>query len=244
MDKYPKPTSRQCTKIILEQMDNFIFKLSEKEENIITGFFCYIKYEGEKIPVLIANKNIINDISNNSINLLVHNNNKKIELGDIFYKDINQDLVILEIKKDKILNDIYFYEIDSKNNANDLENEYIGESIYNIYYDNQNKNIMISYGIINNINKLEIIYSCNINSNIQFCPIFNLSNNQIIGMYKCYSKYYFRGIIFKDIIHKFTNEYKRINKIKNKNKYIQNMDNEINIYINVTNFKQVKKYIF
>ena len=41
MDKYPKPTSRQCTKIILEQMDNFIFKLSEKEENIITGFFCY-----------------------------------------------------------------------------------------------------------------------------------------------------------------------------------------------------------
>ena len=182
MDKYPKPTSRQCTKVILEQMDNFIFKISEKEENIITGFFCHIKYEGEKIPVLIANKNIINDICNNSINILVHNNNKKIELGDIFYKDINQDLVILEIKKDKILNEIYFYEIDSKNNANDLENEYIGESIYNIYYDNLNKNIMISYGIINNINKLEIIYSCNINSNTQFCPIFNLSNNQIIGM--------------------------------------------------------------
>ena len=139
---------------------------------------------------------------------------------------------------------IFIFMKDSKNNANDLENEYTGESIYNIYYDNLNKNIMISYGIINNINKLEIIYSCNINSNIQFCPIFNLSNNQIIGMYKCYSKYYLKGIIFKDILNKFTNKYKRINRIKNKNKYIQNKLTEIDIFVDVTNFKAGEKIYF
>ena len=38
MEKYPKPVPKQCSKVILDQMDNSICKINEKT----IGFFCKI----------------------------------------------------------------------------------------------------------------------------------------------------------------------------------------------------------
>ena len=44
-------------------------------------------------------------------------------------------------------------------------------------------NILISYGVIKEINNNKIILNRNIKSNYNFSPIFNLYNNKLIGIY-------------------------------------------------------------
>ena len=87
----------------------------------------------------------------------------------------------------------------------------------------------MSYGIINYLNNSEIIFSCNINSNSGCSPIFNLSNNKIIGIYNKKSIYYNKGILLKFMVNEFI---KKSNYFKDdKNNKIS--PNEIDILINV-----------
>ena len=74
-------------------------------------------------------------------------------------------------------------------------------SIYILNHDNDNKNVSVSYGTIDNINNSEIIYSCNINSKIEISPIFNLSTKKIIGIHQRLSKYCNKGILLNSIIN-------------------------------------------
>ena len=60
------------------------------------------------------------------------------------------------------------------------------------------KDLSVSYGIINEINKDNIIYRGNINS--KYSLIFNLSNNKLIGIHKNNKIYYNHGLFFKSII--------------------------------------------
>ena len=83
----------------------------------------------------------------------------------------------------------------------------------------------VSYGIINYINKAKLICSCNINSKANGSPIFNSSNNKLIGIYKNNSKIYIKGIFLQFIINQFIIIYYR-NRNKSKNIEI-NLINEV-----------------
>ena len=83
------------------------------------------------------------------------------------------------------------------------------------------------------IKEPNIIFTGNLISNGP--PIFNLSNNKLIGVVGDKSKYYNHGILFNFLINDFINKdkYENIFKANNKYKYYTSLKNEINIKINV-----------
>ena len=174
MELYPKSVTKQCHQKILEQMNNSICKIKNKKE---IGLFCHIKYNYNKIPVIIINNYINNNEYLGQINIILNNKEIIIDIDEIIYKDKINNISIIKIKKS---NNIKYIEIDDEVNRKESEIYYKNESIYIIQ--NINNDISISYGIIKEINKNEIIYTGNINSN--FSLIFNLNNNKLIGIHK------------------------------------------------------------
>ena len=208
MAKFPKPVTKNCTKIIYDQMDNYFYVLQGKNGKLIFGFFSYIKCDNNKIPVLITDNKILNDISDNLIDI---STNKIIEIDDIIFNDEKNEIAIIGIKENMIKN-LNFLDLDERLYDEEFKLYSDEDSIYIIHYDN--KNILVSYGIINNINKSEMRISVNINSKVKMCPIFNLSNNKIIGVLKYFSKCFNKGIFINNIINKFINYIRNKNKIK------------------------------
>ena len=102
MEKFPKPVSKYCTKKIFEQMENSYYKIKNKNNTFVFGFFCYVKNENVNIPVLITDKQIINNISDNTIEILIKNENKRIELGKILFKNKSDNIAIIEVKENNI----------------------------------------------------------------------------------------------------------------------------------------------
>ena len=153
MKKFPKSVSKYDTKIIFEQMDRAFYKILDKNGNFIFGFFCYIKNENINIPVLITDKQIIDSISDNTIEISINNENKKIELGEIIFKNKSNDIAIIEIKKNMI-NKINFLDLDERLYKKNFELYTNEGSIYILNQDTDNKNVSVSYGSMNNINNL------------------------------------------------------------------------------------------
>ena len=154
MEDYPKSVNKRCTQTILEQMNNnFIYKIKEEDGNYSNGFFCHIKYQNKNIPVVIINNNIIKDdiIKDDIINVLINDEIKTINLGKIRIIDDEYNISIIEIEKNIDYN-INYLELDNNIYKNDSELNYYKESIYIINYNN--KDISVTYGIINEINKL------------------------------------------------------------------------------------------
>ena len=204
MENYPKSVTKRCTQTILDQMNNnYIYKIQEKDGNFSNGFFCNIKYQNKNIPVVIINKYIIKD---DIINLFINNDIKKIKLGKTIIIDDEYNISIIEIQKSVGYN-INYLELDKGIIENDSELNYYKESIYIINYNNE-KDISVTYGIINDVNKSQLIYTGNIDLNSHGLPIFNLSNNKIIGIHINKSKYYNKGIFFKyiEMFNKYKNE--------------------------------------
>ena len=152
MVDYPIPVTKNSHKIILEQMDNlfnkFIKEDDGKEELL---FFCYINYKNKKFPVLVTTIENIDDLYLNkykSINISLNNEIKKIEFGDIIYRNKESNLLIIAIKDNKE-NNINILELDDILYEKESEMIYNKESIYIINSDN-NDNTTVSYGLIKN----------------------------------------------------------------------------------------------
>ena len=157
---------------------------------------------------MISNYQIMNEsylANKNNISIIEKDKHIKIEFGDTKYLNKSLDLSVVEIKKNK-LNSLKFLELDDCLYENDSETLYYKETMY-IIHNNSQKNNCVSIGIINNINKHELICSCNIDTNSDGSPIFNSTNNKIIGVYKNNVKYYAKGIFFKFIVNEFIKEY-------------------------------------
>ena len=139
------------------------------------------------------------EINENTLAILYdgYDKTKIIELGNRRYHNYNYGISIIEIKENKN-NNIKFFELDDKIYLNDSEMYYENESIYITQY-MKNNTTFVSYGVMNEVNNEEIRYSCNIIDNSFFCPIFNLSNNKLIGFHKSNSKYLNKGILIKFI---------------------------------------------
>ena len=54
MEDYPEPITKKCTKNIVEQIENAIYKINEKEGNYEIGLFTKIKNKNKDISILIT----------------------------------------------------------------------------------------------------------------------------------------------------------------------------------------------
>ena len=178
MEEYPQPIFMKCILKTSEQMRNSFCRINEHE----IGFFCHIKYFDKKIPVIIINDYINDKDYNGTIKINMNNKHKMIELGNIRYKSKDYNISILEIKENQ--NEKYnFLEIDEKIYYNDSDMYYNNESIYILQMNNEN-NILVSYGVIEEIFDKKISYLAKLCDESKFSLIFNLKNNKLIGINK------------------------------------------------------------
>ena len=244
MEKYPKSVSIYKTKKIFEQMEKSIYKIHYEKGKYSIGFFCYIKNENKNIPVLIMDKILLKSKNQKKIIISINNKNKYIEFGDIIFTNKNYNFAIIEVKENMISN-LSFLDLDDNLYEKDSEMYYYLETIYIIHFNNKDKNISVSYSTLNNINNSKIKYSCNLFPHSNFSPVFNLSNNKIIGINECNSIYDNKGIFLKMVIKNFINSYKTKKNILNKIYRITNNNNNIiNIIVDATNFKEKEKIFF
>ena len=235
---YPKPVTKQCTRNILNQMDNIFYKTKRNGDKYEYVIFCHFYIENKKIPVMIGNYDIINEqyvANNDTIEVLFNKEIIKIEFGNTRYFNKPYCFSVIEIREN---NKIKFLELDDYLYEKESQFYYNNESIYSIFYDNDNY-ISVEYGVIIKINNTEILYSSYPNIMHQFWPLFNLSNNKLIGLCRNNSKYYNNGIFFKYIIDEFINEYKYSRNMINNKK----IDNEIEILLNVKG-KDINKEVY
>ena len=189
LENYPKPVLLKTTEKIVEQMKNNICKIHLLDGTKGTGFFCKISYNNNIFPALITNNHVINEETLEKENkILISMNQKKLEIelkNRIKYTNQKYDTTIIEIKenKDKINN---FLELDETIINNESNISYIKETIYIIQNEGRNEEISVSYGILKKINedkKYEFSHLCCTDKGSSGSPIFNLSNNKIIGIH-------------------------------------------------------------
>ena len=233
MFDYPRPATKKVTQKILNQMTNSIFKIKENEGEINFCYFCYIKYQGKDVPVVIVNNCLSGDDLGNKLIINMNGRAKEIELGKTRYLNKEFNISIIEIKEKKIKN-INFIELDDILYENEPEMFFQKKSIYVIQYDTK-KEILVSYGMLDNLNKDKIIYSCNINKEYKYSLIFNLVNNKLIGFHDSKSNDKHKEILFKYTISEFINRYK-IN--------LKRILNEIDILIKIDKEDVNKKIYF
>ena len=234
MDNYPKQVTKQCTEKILEQMNNAIYKINENNGKFEIGFFCLIKHQSEKIPVLMINKYIKDEDKefSSSIKVSINDKDELLEIAYL-YRNKTYKITIIVLKKIENLN-INFLDIDDELCDEESEMYYIKISIYIIQWNNM-KDTSVSYGVIKNVKESLIQYFCNLNLNSKISLIFNLSNNKLIGFNEIGSNLLNTGIFFKYIIKEGINKYIYDNKFRNNKiyKYHKALKNEIDILIKV-----------
>ena len=157
---YPNIISYECTKKIIQQMENNICKIKIGKEQG-TGFFCKIPFPdlNNMLSVFITNNHIINQEILYKDNLMIEINIE--EEKDIIKLNLNNrkkytneeyDITIIEIKNEDEINN--FLELDDNiikdivNNINKNKN-YIDETIYIIQY--PKGKLSVSYGILDGI---------------------------------------------------------------------------------------------
>ena len=243
MNAISYPVTRTCTETIIEQMNNSFYKLETKETKYGICFFCRIKFKNNNIPFLFISNPFSDSkyLANKKSIKLTKNNGEKINIkfGKTLYINIGLSIIMREIEEN---NEIEFLEIDDNLYEEDPEIFLYKQPIYIIHYDKNKSDNFVSYGNLNNINRNELIFSCNM-SNIysNSVPIFNQRNNKIIGIYKSEVKKSNRGIFFKHLIKGFIQEYIKVNKrLKNSQKF----KNEIEIFFEIKEEDKNKNIYF
>ena len=157
-----------------------------------TGFFCKIQYEGESIPVLMTNYNIISD------DFLKNSKEVKISINDgdgEEYDTINinensklyssmkekYDIMIIKLEEEKYIYD--YLEIDDHLFDEKKEKIYEDKSIYILHYP-MGKSHVSFVNRIQKENEYYIKYLCNIEHCSSGAPILNLETNKVLGIHR------------------------------------------------------------
>ena len=175
------------TKIILEQMMNYICKI-KINDGFGTGFFCKIPFMNSSMKVLMTNCHVLDNIiyiQNKELSLFINDDkevkNIKIELDRKTYFNKKYDIAIIELKEsDNIYN---FLELDDNLFKNEAKIYYKDISVYILQYP-LGKKSSVSYGKLIDIDNYEIKHICNTMPGSSGSPILNLSNNKVIGIHK------------------------------------------------------------
>ena len=210
----PQSISLQSTIKIKEQMETCIFKIFVTNLGLIgTGFFCLIPFQNKNLPVMITNNHVLNEetlkkeqfipIELNNLNIRIQiNDNRKI------YTNKKYDITIIEIipEKDNIFN---FLELDEEITFNrDIEYFELHLKRSSIYLLYSAQSLLVSYGILKNINEERIIHFCNTGEYSSGAPILNLSKNKVIGIHVGAKSKYNIGTLLKYSINEFINLHK------------------------------------
>ena len=187
LENFPIPIDIKGMNDILEQMKTNVCKIYKNNGEKATGFFCTIIYESHRIPVLMTNNHVIDEEYikiNEFLNIRINDDQdqKTIRLKNKnYYCSEKYDTTIIELSsKDDINN---FLEIDEKiyfPNSNDC---YIKESVYIIQYQ-KNHNVLVSYGIIKELNEYDINHCCSTEKGSSGSPIISIKSKKIIGIHK------------------------------------------------------------
>ena len=247
LQDFPSIVSLEKTKKIIEQMENCICKIYNKEGIEGTGYFCYIfdpNNKNKKIPVLMTNHHIIREDyfnENQTIKLNINNGKSsrdiKIDSKRKKYTNKKYDLTIIEIIKEKDgINS--FLEIDDRIFQKDSYKIFNKSSVYVIQYPTYNE-ASVSYGVIRGIcidnEQSKIFHYCDTNEGSSGSPILEIGNNKVIGIHfgSLRDKNFNLGIFLKNPINEFfsnINNEKNINIINN-NKEDIILSNNNSVYI-------------
>ena len=91
MEDYPNSVTKKCHETISKQMNNSFVIFNEKE----IGIFIHINYENKDIYALLINNYIKNEDNKDTKEIKINDNNEKIELENIIYKNINNNISII-----------------------------------------------------------------------------------------------------------------------------------------------------
>ena len=154
----------------------------ETSKGFGSGFFAYIRYQGQEYPVLITCDFILKKEYLNEINLKVGKDNKpiKIKVKDnrtIYSKKMREGgITIIEIipKKDKIYN---FFEFDDFQYIKNKKEIYIPQY--------SRGELSVSYGHIEKLNDIDntIIHSCSTDDGAGGGPTINIDTKKVIGIH-------------------------------------------------------------
>ena len=128
-----------------------------------------------------------------------------------FNKDL--DITIIEIKNND--NITHFLDLDSDCWEEEGSIMFERKSIYNISYP-KDKDVSVSYGMINKINNSEIYHLCCTEKGSSGSPLINLRNNNVFGIHVGASeKFNFnKGTFLKAPILEFINKKKKFLTVK------------------------------
>ena len=242
------PVNISNTRRILNQMINCICKIKIRSANG-TGFFCRIPLDqNNNIICLLTNYHVLNEeylIKNKEIHILLNDDKeaKKIDLNikRIIYYYKECDITIIELKEEDNIKE--YLELDDNIFKDNEKIFYEEKSIYVIQYLNGDE-ACVSYGILNKINKNDILHICSTDKGSSGSPILNLKNNKVIGIHRGspdHAKNYNCGTLLKYPLIDFINKNKRnLFNIKESTKTKQ-----INIHVNQEKIgiSQKKEYI-
>ena len=223
------PVNIEGTKKILAQLMNCIFKIKIKGA-YATGFFCKIPYKKQAIKVFMTSYHFFNENvmkENQKINLSLNDEKetKSIDLSieRITYFNKDYDITLIELKDEDKIKD--YLELDDNLFQDNSELFYKNKSIYTLLYQN-GENACVSYGLLHNIDKYNIMHNCSIDNNSSGCPILNLQSNKVIGIHNKNSINYNIGNLLKLPIKDFIN---------------QNLNKKNSIIINDIEYKIIKE---
>ena len=207
-----KPVTPEGTQKILEQMTKTICKV-KNNEIIGTGFFCRIPFiNNATINALITSYKIIDDYylnQNNKINIFIKNNELKVinlTPDRKIYSTKNFNTTIIELKHSDNINN--FLELDENIFRNDIIDYYQFQSIYILQYIFSGST-SVSYGLLNQLNEINIKHTCFVESGSNGAPILNLNNNKVFGISLDSKEInnFNSGIFLKYAIEEFKNKY-------------------------------------
>ena len=191
IEKSINPISIESLKIIEEQMINSVCKIHKKNGEKGTGFLCNIplEEEGKSLPMLITNNHIFNKEDINEGEILISLNNQKLfqkiylDKKRKIYTDKILDITFIELLNYESKN-FKFLEIDKQIyiNENFINEVFKNISIYSLNYQN-GKNVLVSFGIISEINNNDINHTCVTQSGSSGSPIISLNSHKVIGIH-------------------------------------------------------------
>ena len=209
-----------------------VCEINFKKRKKAIGFFCKISFENNSIPVLVLNKNLLDEetMKKEKIIIKIKDENKEIIINlknKILYKDNKYDIAFIEIIEENIKNDKYF-ELD--NILKERENKYHLQnklSLYTIKYIKEK--LFISFGELEEIFKEnKNIYSFSkIKTESNIFPIINEKSNKLLGFHVNNDIIYMKDLL--DLLNDFYNFIElnyyiinAINEITDKKEFIGN----------------------
>ena len=244
--------TKDCTIKILEQMQKSICKIKMNDSNFGNGFFCKIPFEDTFLKVIITSNKLVNKKNFHKIkNISLDNGEIEYMLNKdenrIIYSCNNDNITIIEIKENldnKENKDIIFLDLDSRIKIdNQFNYNYEKIESYIIQY-NKNEEISVSHGYIQNINNDQINFVCPLDKECIGFPIFNLSDNKVIGIYKDSNNYYKFGTILTHAINEYKSKYINNKKKENNKKEITKNIINIKIYVDEDDFNNGDEIYF